>query len=129
MINTDRPALVIGDTVTTDVVVDGLVSGGFQEVYTASDHASAWKQLEEHAVEIVFVERLTPGIDGLKLLQEIRGNREYEHLAVVLLTPKILSPADDWAARRAKVNGVLPGLFTGIDVLALIDHIFPDFGP
>ena len=56
-------------------------------VLTASSGEEALNVLREHAeVELVLSDVMMPGISGLELLQEIRGNPRFSDLSVVLIS-------------------------------------------
>lgn len=72
--------VVEDDTLTREYLVFILRNEyAFDEVYEASDGATAWELFAKHAFKFILVDLLVPELDGLKLarriLDENRGRR------------------------------------------------------
>ncbi len=56
------------------------------DVHCAHDGASMWEQLEKHAVDLVVLDVMLPGTDGLSLARDIRSK---SRLPVIMLTARV----------------------------------------
>lgn len=118
--------LLVGDTLSTDVVAEGMRSVGLSNIIEAGDNESAVAQLDAHRPDLIIVEERTPNLDGMSFVQHVRTSAEYKHLPVILIVPR-LTHSVKMAGRGLQVNGYLHGLFTKEDVPKLINDIFPEF--
>ncbi len=87
-----------------------LESNGFR-VLTASSGEEGIEILKKEAVDLVLLDIMLPGIDGMELLKRIRKNPDMAELPVIMLT-----------AKSEEINKVL-GLEVGAD-----DYISKPFG-
>jgi DNA-binding response OmpR family regulator len=59
------------------------------EVIEASDGASALAMLDVHHVRLMLLDVMMPGtLDGLNVLDIVRGNRQHRHVHVAMLTAR-----------------------------------------
>lgn len=87
-----------------------LASNGFR-VLTAGSGEEGIEILKKEAVDLVLLDIMLPGIDGMEMLKRIRKNSELAELPVIMLT-----------AKSEEINKVL-GLEVGAD-----DYISKPFG-
>ena len=87
-----------------------LESNGFR-VLTADSGEDGLELLEREAVDLVLLDIMLPGIDGMEMLKRIRKNPDTTDLPVIMLT-----------AKSEEINKVL-GLEVGAD-----DYISKPFG-
>lgn len=87
-----------------------LESNGFQ-VLTADSGESGMEILEKNIVDLVLLDIMLPGMDGMEILKRIRNNPQTAELPVIMLT-----------AKSEEINKVL-GLEVGAD-----DYISKPFG-
>jgi len=81
-----RALVADDDRVTTTILSAALANWGIETV-VAHDGAEAWELLQEPgAPELVIVDWMMPGIDGLELCQRIRANASLAGSYVMLLT-------------------------------------------
>ena len=57
-------------------------------VLRAGDGEQGLKLLLEEQVDLVLLDWMLPGIDGMEVLRRIRGDRRFSHLPVIMLTAK-----------------------------------------
>jgi DNA-binding response OmpR family regulator len=112
--------LVVDDEPTVREVVVGYLRRDGHEVDEAADGATALELLEERAPDLVVLDLMLPGVNGLDILRRIRAHGD---LPVILLTARSEEPdrvaglelgADDYVVKpfsprelAARVNGVL----------------------
>ena len=58
------------------------------EVLKALTGEEALEILDQHQVDLVLLDRMLPGIDGIEVLKQIRGDKNKKDLPVILLTAK-----------------------------------------
>ena len=58
------------------------------EVRKAETGEDALKILESEHVDLVLLDRMLPGIDGIEVLKRIRANKKIQNLPVIMLTAK-----------------------------------------
>lgn len=75
------------DASIRDIEVYALQSTGFS-AKGFEDGTSFWEALQSEQPELVILDVMLPGIDGLELLKRIRENRRFADIPVVLATAK-----------------------------------------
>lgn len=93
-----------------ELLVYNLESNGFR-VLTADSGEAGLEILKKEAVDLVLLDIMLPGIDGMEMLKRIRKNPDTAELPVIMLT-----------AKSEEINKVL-GLEVGAD-----DYISKPFG-
>ncbi len=93
-----------------ELLVYNLESNGFR-VLTADSGEEGLEILKKEAVDLVLLDIMLPGIDGMEMLKRIRKNPDTAELPVIMLT-----------AKSEEINKVL-GLEVGAD-----DYISKPFG-
>ena len=93
-----------------ELLVYNLESNGFR-VLTADSGEAGLEILKKEAVDLVLLDIMLPGIDGMEMLKRIRKNPDKAELPVIMLT-----------AKSEEINKVL-GLEVGAD-----DYISKPFG-
>lgn len=89
-------------------------------VHTASDTATAWRCLHDHAVSLVLSDVVMPGTGGFELLQQVRADPRLAGLRFVFLT----STARDAASQaRGLALGADAYLIRPIEPLTLLQEI------
>jgi sigma-B regulation protein RsbU (phosphoserine phosphatase) len=80
--------LVVDDNeMNRDMLSRRLIRKGY-EVRVAADGREALELIEKHPFELVLLDIMMPGIDGLEVLETLRQTRPLEELAVVMATAK-----------------------------------------
>lgn len=75
------------DIAIRDIEVYALNSTGF-EARGFEDGAAFWKELQQEQPELVVLDVMLPGIDGVELLKKIRTSSEFADLPVIMATAK-----------------------------------------
>jgi two-component system response regulator ResD len=80
--------LVVDDEPTIgDIVARYLVRAGFQ-AYVALDGPQALAMSAQHSPDLVILDIMLPGIDGLEVMRRLHENEQQHRPAVILLTAK-----------------------------------------
>ncbi|MGD2063540.1 MAG: response regulator [Nitrospirota bacterium] len=58
----------------------------FDEVFQAGDGQEALAVLAEHPVNLILSDWNMPNIDGLGLVQAVRGNPSFAHIHIIMIT-------------------------------------------
>jgi response regulator RpfG family c-di-GMP phosphodiesterase len=74
--------------------------------------------------DVVVLDVLMPGIDGLALCRQLKGNPATEHIGVVLLTGSDVAGEED--ARAAGADGFLRKPFRPLELLAIAERVAGD---
>ncbi|MHC4456836.1 MAG: response regulator [Planctomycetota bacterium] len=80
------PILVIDDDEITHKALEyNLKLYGFK-VYLAKDGETGLKLAQEKTPELILLDWMMPGMDGLEVLSEVKHNKRTEHIPVFMLT-------------------------------------------
>ena len=71
-----------------DIVKIILEKSGYV-VQTASSGMKVFSRLEEQKPDLIILDIIMPQMDGLKVLQQLKGNSAYTSIPVILLTVKV----------------------------------------
>ena len=108
--------LVAEDDAVTRRIVESTLSRLGWDVITASEGAAAWRILEtlegKEAPELVVLDWMMPGLDGIQLCRKLRTTPGFELVYIVLLTS------------RAETEDLAMGLAAGAN-----DYITKPFAP
>jgi DNA-binding response OmpR family regulator len=96
-----RPVILIveDDPSLTDLLVDVLETEGTIE--TVADGPLALARIEQGGIDLVLLDLMLPGLDGVEICQRVRARRSAIHLPIIMLT----AMAADGAARRGFAAG------------------------
>ncbi|MDR2143921.1 MAG: response regulator [Treponema sp.] len=88
----DTLVLVVDDNQINRIVAEGLLRRYGAEVHTASGGEEAIAMVKEWNYDIVFMDHMMPGMDGIETTRKIRslGNR-HTRLTIIALTANALS--------------------------------------
>ena len=75
------------DASIRDIEVYALRSTGF-EAEGFADGTSFWQALQSQKPELVVLDVMLPGLDGIELLRRMRAAEEFSHIPVVMATAK-----------------------------------------
>lgn len=77
--------IVEDDDMYREMVTTMLESGGMHAMGVA-DGNSAINNLQFRKPDVILMDYMMPGIDGISLLKQIKGNSELKHIPVIMLT-------------------------------------------
>ena len=117
-----RTILVVEDSEVTRSLVVSILQDHNYRILEADDGRHAWNRLNKHHVDLVLTDIQMPRMDGLQLLQKIRGSDDYADLPVVILTT-LGEPEDKKRAMGLGANGYLVKLsFQEEDLLETVNR-------
>jgi CheY-like chemotaxis protein len=110
-----KRALVVDDSKSARVVLSRMLEKYGIEVDSADSAESALEYLREHRPDVIFMDHLMPGMDGLQAVREIKANPELMAIPVMMYTSQ---EGELYAgqARASGAMGVLPKSIRPIDV-------------
>ncbi|HKO94605.1 MAG TPA: response regulator [Polyangiaceae bacterium] len=115
-------ALLVDDSATVRSVLRSMLEGDGIQVVEAQDGAEGLERLRtDPSIGLVFLDVNMPGLGGIAMLRQLRGDRDLDALPVVLLTGS--SPADPLEARELGVVGCLQKPVR-VDVIIRLAHKF-----
>jgi two-component system phosphate regulon response regulator PhoB len=84
----NRSILVIeDDSAIAEVLTYNLEREGYQ-VARASDGRDGMRQVRQNKPDLVVLDLMLPGMDGIEICREIRADKETRHIAILMLTAK-----------------------------------------
>jgi CheY-like chemotaxis protein len=110
-----KRALVVDDSKSARVVLSRMLEKYGIEVDSADSAEMALEYLRDHRPDVIFMDHLMPGMDGLQAVREIKANPELASIPVMMYT----SQEGELYAGQARASGaigVLPKSIRPIDV-------------
>jgi CheY-like chemotaxis protein len=80
-----RILAVDDEPINLDIIVDILDAPEFR-VHTVANAEAAWAMIESAPYDVVILDRMMPGLDGLGLLRRIKADPRHRNLPVVMQT-------------------------------------------
>ena len=78
--------LVVDDDEMNRVMLSRLLTRSGYAVTEASDGGAALELVEKHSFDLVLLDILMPGIDGLQVLENLRRTRSVAELPIIMAT-------------------------------------------
>jgi len=120
--------LVVDDFSTMRRIVRNLLKElGFSNVDEAEDGRSARQKLQNGTFEFVVTDWNMPNMDGLQLLQAVRGSPTLKHLPVLMITAEA-KKENIIAAAQAGASGYIVKPFTAATLSEKLQKIFDKMG-
>lgn len=120
--------LVVDDFSTMRRIVRNLLKElGFTNVDEAEDGAVAWQKIQAGAFDFIITDWNMPNMDGLTLLQTIRGNPGHKALPVLMITAEA-KKENIIAAAQAGASGYIVKPFTAATLNEKLVKIFEKLG-
>jgi len=110
-----KRALVVDDSKSARVVLSRMLEKYGIEVDSAESAESALEYLKDHHPDVIFMDHLMPGMDGLQAVREIKANPELASIPVMMYTSQE-GEIYGGQARASGAIGVLPKSIRPIDV-------------
>ncbi len=86
-------ALVVDDEPMNLTVAQNIFARYGMKVTTADSGSEAVELCRENSFDIVFMDHMMPGMDGVEALKRIRSNKNYAEIPIVALTANAVSTA------------------------------------
>lgn len=119
-----RTVLVVDDVADArDVLARLLRMSGYKSI-TAEGGEAALTAVEEEAPDLVLLDLMMPGMDGVEVLRRLRANPRWHDLPVILFTALSEGKLLDEAGRLGVQDCILKG---GIGGAGLLDRIHRQF--
>lgn len=120
--------LVVDDYSTMRRIVKNLLGDlGFTNVAEADDGKTAWPMLQAGGIDFVVTDWNMPGMTGIELLRNIRGDAKLAKLPVLMVTAEAQRDQIIEAA-QVGVNGYIIKPFTAVTLKEKLDKIFARSG-
>ncbi len=124
--------LVVDDDEMNRVMLSRLLTRGGYAVTAASDGAAALELVEKHSFDLVLLDILMPGIDGLQVLESLRRTRSVAELPIIMPTAEDSSSdvvralklgANDYITKPLDVSVVLARVQTQLSLKRAKDEL------
>ncbi len=120
--------LVVDDFSTMRRIVRNLLKElGFTDVDEAEDGAVAWQKIQGTNFDFVITDWSMPNMDGLTLLQTLRGTAAYKTLPVLMITAEAKKEIII-AAAQSGASGYIVKPFTAVTLHEKLAKIFEKLG-
>ncbi len=120
--------LVVDDFSTMRRIVRNLLKElGFTTVDEAEDGAVAWQKIQATSYDFIITDWNMPNMDGLTLLQTIRGDASHKTLPVLMITAEA-KKENIIAAAQAGASGYIVKPFTAATLNEKLTKIFEKLG-
>lgn len=117
------PILVVDDSLTTRMLEKSILEAAGWEVELASSGEEGLAAARARPYALLLVDVEMPGIDGFRVVEEVRADPALAHLPVVLVTSRN-APEDLQRGRDAGANGyVIKSEFDQAALCALIEEL------
>ena len=116
--------LVVDDDLTLRMLLRDLLENKY-EVVEAKDGETALASVSERVPDLVILDIMMPGLDGIEVLKELRKDYSANDLPVILLT----AASDDdttWQGWTSGVSVFLPKPFDSDHLLDWVRRLVPD---
>lgn len=110
-----KRALVVDDSKSARVVLSRLLEKYGIEVDSADSAEAALEYLKDHHPDVIFMDHLMPGMDGLQAVREIKANPDLNSIPIMMYTSQE-GEIYGGQARASGAIGVLPKSIRPIDV-------------
>lgn len=110
-----KRALVVDDSKSARVVLSRMLEKYGIEVDSADSAESALDYLRDHQPDVIFMDHLMPGMDGLQAVREIKANPTLAAIPIMMYTSQE-GEIYGGQARASGAVGVLPKSIRPIDV-------------
>jgi len=121
--------MVVDDSNTIRKTAEALLGKAGFTVITATDGFDSLARVVRHRPDIIFIDIMMPRLDGYQTCTLIKGNAEFRHIPVILLSSKD-GLFDRARGRSAGANDYLTKPFSRDDLLtAIARHAGPGSTP
>lgn len=123
-----RSVLVVDDDPAIRKVLTTTLELEGYEIDVAVDGEEALARLEHKLPDLMILDIMMPRVNGLDVLEKLRGQKETSDLPVILLTAKS-SQEDQWEGWRRGVDYYMTKPFDVEDLLRFIEFVFSGGSP
>ena len=81
--------MVVDDNPDSLFIVKAILEGIGYDVITANSGQELFSRLEEQEPDLIILDIMMPQMDGLKVLERLRGTAETSSIPVIILTAKV----------------------------------------
>lgn len=110
--NAGKPKILcVDDEEVNLALLEALLTPRGYEVIKSESGGAALRNIEEQAVDLVLLDVMMPGMDGIEVCKRIKGNDRYRNIPVVMITA-LASKQDRIKAIEAGAEDFIPNLST-----------------
>lgn len=116
-----KKVLIADDEVALQRLVSVTLASDDYEILEASDGDRAWDLIQEHRPDVVLLDVMMPGMNGLDLARAIKGEPTLAGTRIILLTARN-QPEDVEAGYQAGADHYLTKPFSPLELMRIIDE-------
>ncbi|MFO7656507.1 MAG: response regulator [Bacteroidales bacterium] len=91
-----KKILVIDDSEVNNILVKSIFMEKDQfDILVEADSNNAWKTIQHEKPDLILLDLMMPGVDGITILKNIRMYHETRHIPVVVISAKSESSESD----------------------------------
>jgi two-component system chemotaxis sensor kinase CheA len=115
-----RRVLLADDSLTTRSLERSILESAGYDVMPAADGAEAWRILQERGADVIVSDLEMPHLDGIGLLEAVRGSPRYRELPFILVTGR---ESEEDRTRGLRLGASAYLVKSGFDQTMLLDTI------
>ena len=104
-------------------VAKTILEGDGYGVQTAANGLEVFSRLEEQMPDLIILDITMPHMDGLDVLERLKGSADTSSVPVILLTAKF-QQKDALRSYKLEANYYMPKPFTSTQMINVIDFVF-----
>jgi two-component system chemotaxis response regulator CheY len=120
--------LAVDDSASARVMIRGTLRGTGYQLIEAADGDEALVCARDHVVDLVLVDLYMPRMDGITLIQQLRGLPSYNLTPILMLTTES-SHERKQQAKQAGATGWIVKPFAPTQLLEAIERVFKPAAP
>ncbi len=105
--NSSKTILLVEDTEAMVVQITDILNEQNYKLIVANSGEQALLELQSKHPDVMILDLMMPGMDGLEVLQRVRNQKKYELLPIIILTAKILSEEELSFLKKCNVCKIL----------------------
>lgn len=92
--------LVVDDSITVAKFTEMVLSARGHEITFAMDGEECMQKLNSRPIDIIILDVVMPGKNGFQLCREIKSNKQFSHIPIIMMTTKSQDADKFWGMRQ-----------------------------
>jgi CheY-like chemotaxis protein len=116
--------LVAEDVLMNQLVIERMLKNLGVEPVIVGDGTEAIDALQQHAIDLIFMDLHMPVMDGYQAAQRIRQLKQFQHIPIVALSADVQQSAKE-RCEQIGFNGFILKPFKPIDLENALNNVVP----
>jgi len=100
------------------------LSDSVDELLTAQNGKEALQILERRVPDLILLDLMMPVMDGFAFLEEVKTQKQYSHIPIVVVTAKVLSDEEKALIQDGIVRIIQKGSHTSDELRQVLKQVF-----